>query len=256
MPIGPKITDNVRRTITEVWVDHQDWVAKEVMTEVHTRLRKNNPNVKPNWPGISAIQIELKKLRGRDSDTKEKGDPLNLQDKPWNVITLMEYDLPPEALPTVLEVWLFRLRENFSPLTIREAKWVARLHKTVSDIQRLDFHASRYAFTERIGWLNDISLTKIFMRSQNDIDSFIISESHNDADLYGHMKNVFVEIDLKTESVKIKGKKTTKHTPVVKEILEGDMLSKNQRTLYRASFIESSEGRGQNERSHSQKEQE
>jgi len=145
MPIGPKITDQVRRIIAEVWLTHQDWVAKEVMAEVHTRLRKDNPNVKPGWPGISAIQIELKKLRNRHEEILDRGE-----DEPWTVQTLTKYEIPPEALPVVLKIWAYESLNKDTFLTIRQAKWIGRLYRITNDISTLQLFSTIYALQEKV----------------------------------------------------------------------------------------------------------
>lgn len=148
MPIGPKITEDVRRLIATVYLEHTDWVAKQVMKEVHTRLKKEDPHVTPNWPKLSAIQIELKKLRRNYEAVRTLG-----QDDPWNLGTLDKYPIPPEALPSVLRVWAIRREHAGDLLTIREAKWVSRLYAIYKDpdkavINRLTFGAIALAWVE------------------------------------------------------------------------------------------------------------
>ncbi len=146
MPIGPKITDDVRSIISEVYLNHKDWVAKEVMAEVHTRLRKNNSNVKPNWPGISAIQIELRKIRRKYEQIRELG-----QEQPWSLVTLDKYPIPPEALPSVIQSWVYARESKNRPFTVRDAKWVARIYAVYRDIEKLVKYALDRARSELIG---------------------------------------------------------------------------------------------------------
>lgn len=66
------------------------------------------------------------------SDTRNHGSP---EDEPWNLRTLNDYPIPSEALKAVLGAWrisqtesdMYEAPEN-RPLTIRQAKWLARIH--------------------------------------------------------------------------------------------------------------------------------
>lgn len=143
MPKGPKITDEVKRFIAEVNDKHPDWVGKEVMAEVQARLCQMNHQVKPDWPGLSAVQIELKKIRQRKMDE----EPIGI-DSPWSMGRLTEDDIPSVAIPQVLEIQEFR--RGHEPLTIREAKWVGHLHAVTEDIMELAILAALYAERESI----------------------------------------------------------------------------------------------------------
>jgi hypothetical protein len=141
MPKGPTITHRVRELIAKVHYEHTDWRAKEVQHEVNALLAKGHPGLNPDWPGLSAIQKELNRLRKSP----------NPQDKPWNMLTLSEYELPPEALPAVLHAWFHTRLNSSHPFTVREAKWVARLHCIMKDIDQLTKIAHDYASGEYIG---------------------------------------------------------------------------------------------------------
>jgi len=152
MPKGPTITHRVRELIAKVHYEHTDWRAKEVQHEVKALLAKGHPGLNPDWPGLSAVQKELNRLRKSP----------NPQDKPWNMLTLSEYELPPEALPAVLQAWFHTRLNSSRPFTIREAKWVAWLHCTIKDINKLAKIASYYAeleyFREHYGPRHGFSL--------------------------------------------------------------------------------------------------
>lgn len=66
-------------------------------------------------------RLTLEKMISR---ARNVSDP---EDVPWGVLNTKD-DIPPEILPTVLEVWMNVLSEEHQPpLTVRQAKWVARL---------------------------------------------------------------------------------------------------------------------------------
>ncbi len=164
MPKGPKITAEVKRLIAEVNDKHPDWVAKEVMEEVRARLRQVNHQVKPDWPGLSAVQIELRKLRQR----KINDEPFGI-DSPWSVGALGKYDIPSQAIPKVLEIQGLRL--GHEPLTIREARWVGHLHAVTEDVVELAIWATFYAYREKMceqaNIVNDTSDIDLWVRSKD-----------------------------------------------------------------------------------------
>ncbi len=149
MAKGAKIKDEVRRLIAGVYLEHSEWRAKEIQKEVNIRLRRQNPRVQSNWPGLSAIQKELVKLRGK---LAQAPDPRDAQ---WSVGCLAQYDVPPEALPVVLSIYEERLRTEEYSFTIREALWIGRLYKVIDDPIFLERFASAYALRDKIDWILD-----------------------------------------------------------------------------------------------------
>ena len=45
MPQGPRITEDVRKVIAEVWLEHQDWVGKVIDTTIIDDLKKLNIDI-------------------------------------------------------------------------------------------------------------------------------------------------------------------------------------------------------------------
>jgi len=149
MAKGPLVTDKVEVIITSVYRKHTKWKALAVRNEVSCILRKENPELSPKWPSLSTVQKVLAKVR------KPKDSP---QDKPWSTATLDRpdsYPISSEALPVVFKVWKFQI-EKGNALTIRQAKWTARLSKVVSEDTKsplgylglLSYWAGLYARTE------------------------------------------------------------------------------------------------------------
>ncbi|MBI4187313.1 MAG: hypothetical protein HY530_07430 [Chloroflexi bacterium] len=159
MAKNPLITGQVRQVIAEIYLKHPDWRAKEIRDGVEVRVHEQNPRSKPGWPGLSAVQKELTKLR----ITGEARPPeLKKLDTPWSLGCLVEYELPVEAVPTVLEIkWrrLDTLRDiRINQLTFRQAKWIARLYRLAKDTKELEAWAVFYALLEVISELTNITL--------------------------------------------------------------------------------------------------
>ena len=102
------------------------------------------------------------------------------EDENWSVETLNKFPIGADALPSVLEVWNFALLNKRQPLTMRQAKWVARLYKTLEgeDIKVVYLFAKAYAHRE---WLRHALAGKE--------DKFISTLGYaGDASLYSHYK--------------------------------------------------------------------
>ncbi|MFC1933459.1 hypothetical protein ACFLXU_07590 [Chloroflexota bacterium] len=158
MAKNPLITDDVRLLIATVYLENPEFRAKEIRNEVEARLRRKNPKTKPEWPGLSAVQKELTRIR---SNIDKRPPKLKELDTPWSIGSLVQYDIPPEALPMVLRVcaqrntmgmtvraYNWRRRQDVmagspmpeapdynEPFSIRDALWVSRLSKLTSDPQ-------------------------------------------------------------------------------------------------------------------------
>lgn len=139
MAKGPKITGEIEIIITQVYLRNPGWRAKEIQGEVNRQLHERNPNVNPDWPGLSAVQKLLAKIR-----KQRKESPPNPEDSQWGITTLPQYEIHPELLPTVLRVWV-EIHEKKWPqklFTIREAKWIARLSHVFKDDLELLYYAA------------------------------------------------------------------------------------------------------------------
>ncbi len=135
---GPKISPEVQRLIRE-----QALLSPKKRTELAVELETMIEAKGWSSPTIETMEKLISKMRNqRDS-----------QDAPWSVTTLAEYEneIPPESLPTVLKVWQKTLEWNWiKPLSIREAKWVARLSYTIKDLETLCCLAVENAVMEEI----------------------------------------------------------------------------------------------------------
>lgn len=153
MPRGAKLTDEVERLIARVCMEHPEWLAKpqkiqqEVIRQLPYRLKVWGG---PNWPGKSVIQDRLKKIRPKFENRPPEVEQL---DAPWSLGYLAKYDMSPDALPIVMRIYRGRLRQEEQHFTIREALWIARLHKIIDDPIVLERFASAYALRDQIDWI-------------------------------------------------------------------------------------------------------
>ena len=139
MAKGPFITDEIRRFIAQVHIEHPDWHAKQVKAEVN-RLSDGQ------GPGISATQKELTKINRRRKEITD------VQENLWNLGLLSNPevpDLPTDSIPVVLKVLFQRIKKKGRLVTIREAKWIARLRYLEKDIDKLSLYTQFYAAAEQ-----------------------------------------------------------------------------------------------------------
>ena len=130
MARGPRISIDMRKTVAAVYREHRDWEIKEIQAEVD-RLTKGRA------PGESATQKIVLEVRNRE----QTSDFLN-QDTTWSLGTLDDYPLPMEVIPKLLEI-----QNHLSPggITVRCAKWVARLYPLQKDYILLVIAAGAYS---------------------------------------------------------------------------------------------------------------
>ena len=66
---------------------------------------------------------------------------------------MVKYPIPPEALPSVLRVWVWTRENTKGTFTIRHAQWAARLYATIEDIGTLAINLPTYSLMEISGEL-------------------------------------------------------------------------------------------------------
>jgi len=174
MAKNPLITNEVRKVIANIYLEHSDWRAKEIRDAVEARLHKINPRSKPGWPGLSAVQKELTKQRKTDDARPPESKAL---DQPWSLGKITERDLPIESIPVILGIQEYRRLKGKEPLTIRQAWWLSRIYSVISQPEVLStaevllFWARVYASSERIA-----ELTKT-ERDTSDLDRIVSNYS-------------------------------------------------------------------------------
>jgi hypothetical protein len=182
MAKNPLITGEVRRLIADEYVNNKDSPAKVIRDLVEDRLRKQNLHHIQGWPGLSAVQKELTKIRQKND---ERSLELKGLDRPWSIGTLVKYGIVPEAIPVLLKIQENRKYALKNLLTIREAKWIARLYTLTKNMRDLDYFTRFYALEERISELTGIELdtSEIDIFVPNDVGLFILSDLRKDTRL-------------------------------------------------------------------------
>lgn len=153
----PKLTPDVQKVISTIYSRHHNWSVRDIQKKI-PQLSKQ----------IIGRELSIKEIPGRTLVDKYKREVLtpNLTemeksgiDTPWSIYTLAKYEIPSEALMTVLEILFEKLREKPPKhITIREAMWIGRLAHVIKDNQLLWRHAYQYAEMERMSQItgNDL----------------------------------------------------------------------------------------------------
>lgn len=145
---GPNISPEIKNNIAIMKHRHPKWTAKIIQEKLSQQLRRENPKLPPNYPSLSAVEKEL----ARQSKNIEEGlyKP-ELLGSPWSIQRLADEPIPPEAIPSVLRVWVW-MKENWDEeLTVEQAIWAGRLYAVAKDdIEHLAWLAKTHSFVETI----------------------------------------------------------------------------------------------------------
>ena len=130
--------------ITQLNEAHPDWSGKNIRAAL-----EKNVKFKDRIPSTRTIQDVVQKNTERKIELKKqaKNERFYLDDL-WHLSTLNnnEYSIPADAIPLIFEIE----RNVYKYLTVREAKWLARLYKVVNGSQFLCWWSQVYAAREQI----------------------------------------------------------------------------------------------------------
>jgi len=153
MAKGAHLTEEVINLIAQIHFENIDWGPTKIHAKLLKKLKERGLHkiFGSAWPGVSVVALQLKTIRGKENSRAG----VDLEDSPWSVsaLALADYDIPPEALPVVMNAWAKAIVDN-EPLTIRQVKWIARLHHiykgdTDISLEWLTVKASDYASQEK-----------------------------------------------------------------------------------------------------------
>jgi len=135
MPRGVVLTPEVEQIIAHIYIKHPELRSKpqKFYEEVHRQVHESIDWAEPDWPGLSTVKKRLVALREKERNRKPESKEI---DKPWSIFSLREYAIPSEALPAILEMWVWMQDKLDMKLTIREARWIARLHTVTENFPK------------------------------------------------------------------------------------------------------------------------
>lgn len=143
MPRGTRLTPRVERIIGDVYTKHPELRnrSQQFHEQVYKRVHDEIDWADDGWPGPSVVKKRLAVLRERDRNRPPESTEL---DEMWSLCCLPKHPILPEALPLVMSIWEKCVMElglgghhsELWCLTVREALWIARLHKVLEFYHR------------------------------------------------------------------------------------------------------------------------
>lgn len=143
---GPKISPQIKRYIVvEALKDKH--IPRKILAE---ELKEKIDN---SGMGRSPSPETLEKLI-----SKARNHELHSEDKPWTLVRSSE--ITADAIPVVLRLWKQQLNlfGPQLPFTIRQAKWITRLYKVITDDLLLITWSNLYAIQESASDLLGVDL--------------------------------------------------------------------------------------------------
>lgn len=162
---GPRVTENSKRLIIDIWTNlaksGKEPSAKQVLASAEAYIKRNNSR--------DIFLPKLRKVQLIIGDARKHGGELSAADRvmqePWNLSTLDKYPIPPESIPSVLDIWRYSVNLG-EPLTIRQAKWASRLYTKITDTTELWLYACNYANEELLSLISDTPMRNFELDSR------------------------------------------------------------------------------------------
>lgn len=162
-PINPLIEGTIIRMVRAEQLEPPDKrmppkvlaseIHKQIKVEIHTNAKLKGERA----PEVGTIEKRVQKYSKRDNYD---------EDKPWSLTSLKEHQIPPEAISTILKLWVWMMDEEGLIMSVREAKWAARFYAAINEgasnvenpLRMLSLYARAYATTEMITEILDTPL--------------------------------------------------------------------------------------------------
>jgi uncharacterized protein YciI len=177
MAKGAYVTPRIKELLAQIYIGNRSIRSTEAHRLLLQKMKAEGLDeiFGPNFPGISTVSKELKSLRQKDEARSPQSQGL---DAPWTIGSvgpLLKYPIPPDAMPVVMAIST-KSREIserqgphykvLTPLTIRQAQWIARLYKIIDDPDLLWAWALEYANAE---WISEVT-NKSFDSTKLDLE--------------------------------------------------------------------------------------
>jgi len=209
MAKAPHLIPQVESLIAQIYIENTALGPTAIHEKLLLKMKEEGLDriFGPNWPGVSSVGKKIREIRDEEIRLS-----LGREDRPWSLVALADYDIPPEALPVVMNAWSKALEQDNSPLTIRQVKWIARLYYFLrsKSADSLIEQALEYARRERI-----LRLTKTYPDKPEDAwwlwfsDAIIyLLETGNDSALRRCIKSM--KLQPTTDLAALKGKLNSK----------------------------------------------
>ncbi len=125
--------------VTEIFIEHPDWNAKQVYDRYCFLIGDINKAVT-----LNAVQKHVQKLKDKNKEITKFG-----LDNSWHMGLLDQYHFSPEAIRKIFELMI-----DGRDITIRRAVWISRFCTLSVSLDLLFFMAYRYAAGEYLSQLS------------------------------------------------------------------------------------------------------
>jgi hypothetical protein len=137
-----KLTEELEDQIRKIKDQHPKITVKRIQEELRLYLFKAKKGKNPDINDQEIMKIiDTEELPGESSITKFLGqniqNPIEIDktikdlDIPWSIGCCIEHNIPPDFIPVLLEYRKINSGSQREYLTIRKARWMARLYPTI-----------------------------------------------------------------------------------------------------------------------------
>lgn len=155
MPKGIAVPNAVRKLVYELLDENEKLTGKALKKRIEQAANDDE-----ELRGV-ALSERTYQLLKKEMLVKIRQEKDGAQDKPWCAYNYVigGFQMPPEALPVVLETMVLYSQRTRKVFTNRHAKWVALLHCAIRDLEKLavvsKIHAENERLTEATGIEDD-----------------------------------------------------------------------------------------------------
>ena len=135
MSRGPRMSKTVEKLIVHESLENRNMPRRVLAVKLQEIISKMGEPV----PTEETLEKLISKARNHTPS------PL---DEQWTTASLVDFDLPPDSVPSVIEIWRYALNTNES-FTVRQARWVSRLYPLIKETPLLWFWSRKYAEEEK-----------------------------------------------------------------------------------------------------------
>lgn len=122
----PYVGKEVIEKIAALYIEDKKVPAKILLDKVNEWLKDKGQG--DRQISLSLVQRELAKYHKKEKEKEGEPNPL---DQPWSIGACEKYGIPADMIPVLIQIQQFAQRIPRVKITIRQARWFARLYPTV-----------------------------------------------------------------------------------------------------------------------------
>lgn len=134
------LTPEIKKEITSILVGgKKKWTAKTIRDEIqlflYKKVEKELSEKGLDWPEHLINDEVIRRLPGESAIQKCIKSPIQPSEleQPWHLGTLIDYQLPAEAILYILKINKWARSKGIASMSIRQAQWVAHLYRFIDN---------------------------------------------------------------------------------------------------------------------------